>query len=207
MHTLLLLLLRLLLLHNYLLLLLRLIPKNFDVALLTATLILLRYFIRYVIVDTLRAQHDPFHVFCGTRNTIVYAVLAKPSSFHVLSCGTRNTTLPPCMRYSQHYPSLVCGTRNTVLGGTRHTTYSCDVQRYSRHFLLLCGTRNSTLFMCCSAAIAALSVVKRYSLHYLLMCCCGTRTTVLSCITMQHHSHLLLPIVLLGVALLGASTP
>ena len=147
--------------------------------------------------------------------TIVYAVLAKP-------------TLPPCMRHSQHYPSLVCGTRNTtpplyavlatllplvcgtrntVLGGTRHTTYSCDVQRYSRHFLLLCGTRNSTLFMCCPAAIAVLSVVKRYSLHYLLMCCCGTRTTVLSCITMQHHSHLLLPIVLLGVALIGASTP
>ena len=102
MHTLLL-LLRLLLLHNYLLLLLRLIPKNFDVALLTATLILLRYFIRYVIVDTLRAQHDPFHVFCGTRNTMVYAVLAKPSSFHVV-CGTRNTT--SLMRTLQHYPSL-----------------------------------------------------------------------------------------------------
>ena len=37
-------------------------------------------------------------------------------------------------------------------------------------FLLLCGTRNSTLFMCCSAAIAALSVVS------------GTRSTTYSCV-------------------------
>ena len=65
------------LLHNYLLLLLLFIPKNFDVALLTATLILLRYFTRYVFVATR-------HVFCGTRNTIVYAVLATlPPPFYV----------------------------------------------------------------------------------------------------------------------------
>ena len=91
-------------------------------------------------------------MFCGTRNTMVYAVLAKP-------------TLPPCMRHSQHYPSLVCGTRNTappvyavlatllllvcgtrniVLGGTRHTTYSCDVLRYSRHFSVV--MRHSQLY-------------------------------------------------------------
>ena len=159
MHTLLLLLLRLLLLHNYLLLLLRLIPKNFDVALLTATLILLRYFIRYVKPFPRVLRHPQHHGLCGTRKTYstpLHAALAAlplpcmrySQHYPSLVCGTRNTT-PPVYAVLATLLPLVCGTRNTVLGGTRHTTYSCDVQRYSRHFLLLCGTRNSTLLMCC----------------------------------------------------------
>ena len=104
------------------------------------------WFMRY-------SQNLLYPLACGTRSTTppLYAVLA---------------TLPlPCMRYSQHYPSRVCGTRNTtpplyavlatllplvcgtrniVLGGTRHTTYSCDVLRYSRHFSVV--MRHSQLY-------------------------------------------------------------
>ena len=84
-----------------------------------------------------------------------------------LACGTRSTT-PPLYAVLATLLLLVCGTRNIVLGGTRHTTYSCVVKRYSRH------------------------CVRRHS---------------------PHHSHLLLPIVLLSLTFLlggvyiGASTP
>ena len=144
MHTLLLLLLRLLLLHNYLLLLLRLIPKNFDVALLTATLILLRYFIRYVKPFPRVLRHPQHNGLCGTRKTYATPPCMRHSQHYpFLVCGTRNTT-PPLYAVLATLLPLVCGTRNIVLGGTRHTTYSCDVLRYSRHFSVV--MRHSQLY-------------------------------------------------------------
>ena len=190
---------------------------------------------------------------------MVYAVLAKPTlpscmrhsqHYPSLVCGTRNTTPPlyavlatlplPCMRYSQHYPSLVCGTRNTSPSCMRYSQHR--VRRHSPHYL----------FMCCSAVLAAFSVVMRhsqlYSYHVLLS---GTRhtlgcyavlaTLLFSCVVKRHSRHLVLlsgtryttyscvvavlaprcchalqcntthtfccPSFLLGVALIGASTP
>ena len=60
-----------------------------------------------------------------------------------LACGTRSTT-PPLYAVLATLLLLVCGTRNIVLGGTRHTTYSCDVLRYSRHFSVV--MRHSQLY-------------------------------------------------------------
>jgi hypothetical protein len=137
-------------------LLLLCIQKNFDVALLTATLTLLRYYNRYVFVDKFRAQHYSSHVFRDTHSTVLLCDTRNTTSPHVLLCDTRNTTFPcvvmrysqrrVVMRYSQHYlfQVLLCDTRNTVLS---------SVERNTTHTLLPIVSLRRRTYRCFDASV------------------------------------------------------
>ena len=129
-----------------------------------------------------------------------YAILATLCSaalatLPLLLCVVMRHSQPCVRRHSPHYPSfyvLLCGTRNPVFGGTRHTTPTLLIH------VLLSGTRGTVLGGTRHTTYSC--VVKRYSRH------CVRRHS-------PHHSHLLLPIVLLSLTFLlggvhiGASTP